>query len=133
MSQWHPLHVRPKPQCAPPPVILGNSSSCFLMIIKHTSRCWAGNSSLHSLLWSSAANKGSGLRQKDPEKHGNAACIFTLWELQTELSFYIIKHMEVIFIVSLMCCFKQSASLFPVGGSINAFSQKQQFIIIMDL
>lgn len=43
----------------------------------------------------------------------SAACILIRWEFQTEQSFCIVKHMEVIYIVSLMCYFKQPVSLFP--------------------
>lgn len=60
----------------------------------------------------------------------SAACIFTPWELQTALSFNIAEHVEVIFIVSLMCHFSRS-TFFPVGVSVNGLSVKQPFIIIM--
>lgn len=47
-------------------------------------------------------------------------------------SFYITEHVEVIFIVSLMCHFSQS-TFFPVRVSINSLSAKKPFIIIMNL
>lgn len=107
--------MRLKPQRTPPPVILENSSSCFLMIIKHTSRCWEGNLSSHSLLCSPAANKSTGMRQRNPENHDKTVLPASLLHGNYKQSyiFYIVKHMEMIFIVALMCYFKQSVSLFP--------------------
>lgn len=101
------------------------------MIIKHASRCWVGNSSSHSPLCSAAANKSTGVRQSNPENHGKAVLSASMG-ITNSAQFLHYRAYGSHFIVSLMCQFKQSVKLFPVGGSINALSEKQQFIIIMD-